>query len=124
MSPDGESWASAEGVISLPSSKFLKKQNDRFDPPIKIGDVELLIRRMQVVVRQPESHHHAGNFQVPLEIPPDRTRPARTDKHRLLSEHLVQGTGCRLYIRIVGLYHDRIPGVDQADPQLDSPRLQ
>src|SRR5205823_2052004 len=52
--------------LSGHSSHKLKEPNNRFDAPIKIGDVELLIGRMQVVVRQTEVHHDAGNLQVPL----------------------------------------------------------
>src|ERR1700678_2757710 len=64
------------GNMALTPPQLFKKQNDRLNPPIKIGDVELLIRRMQVVVRQPKAHHHRGNLQVPFEISHDRNRPA------------------------------------------------
>ena len=54
----------------------LEEEDDGFDAAIKIRDVELLVRRVQVIVWQAESHHYAGNLQVLLEVGDDGDRPA------------------------------------------------
>ncbi len=59
--------------------------HDRLDPPMKVRQVELLIRRMQIVVRQPKPHHHRRNPQLPHKIPHNRNRPAAPHKYRLLA---------------------------------------
>jgi hypothetical protein len=55
---------------------LIEKLNQRLNPPMKIPNAELLIRRMQPIVRQPKTHHHRRNLQMLLEIPHDRYRSA------------------------------------------------
>ena len=43
--------------------------------PMKIPQVELLIRRMQIVIRQPEPHNQRRRLQHLHKIPDDRNRP-------------------------------------------------
>src|SRR3954466_15573826 len=55
-----DSAAARKGLLT----QLLHKPNDRFDPPIEIRNVELLIRGVQVIVRQSEAHHHARQVEV------------------------------------------------------------
>src|SRR6185437_5558016 len=43
-------------------SQLLEEQTDRLNPAMEVRDVKLLVRGVQVVVRQTEAHHHAGNL--------------------------------------------------------------
>src|SRR5438128_10613630 len=53
-------------------SQLLHKSHDRLYPTIEVRDMELLIRSMQVVVRQSKAHHHAGDMQMLFEFSNDR----------------------------------------------------
>src|SRR6267154_739387 len=60
---------------------------------------------MQVVVREPKTHHHRRNLKHVLEISHDWNRTARTNEYRLLLERVVQRLGRRLDEAIVGADH-------------------
>jgi hypothetical protein len=57
-------------ALDLPA-QLLEEAADGFDPVVEVGDVELLVGGVQVVVRQAETHHHAGNLQHVLEAGDD-----------------------------------------------------
>src|SRR5437660_937799 len=59
----GNSLLSLRGL----RSKLFKESDNRLYPAIKVRNVEFLVGRMQVVVGQPEAHHHAGDFQHVME---------------------------------------------------------
>jgi len=61
----------ADPAIMQLLPELFKKQTDRFNPPVEVRDVELLVRGVQVIVGQAEAHHHAGNLQHVLEIGDD-----------------------------------------------------
>ena len=52
--------------------QFLEEQTDGLDAAMEVGDVELLVGSVQVVVRKAESHHHAGNLKHVLKVGDDR----------------------------------------------------
>ena len=54
---------------------------------------KFLVRSMQIIVRQSEAHHDAGNLQYVLKIRDDRNRAPRPDKYRVLLESVVPGLG-------------------------------
>jgi len=56
----------------LLASQILEEQTDGLDAAMEIGDVELLVGSVQVVVRKAESHHHAGNVKHVLKVGDDR----------------------------------------------------
>src|ERR1700680_3529108 len=49
-------------------AQFLEEQTDRFDSAMEVGDVKLLVRSVQIVIGQAETHHHAWNLQHVLKI--------------------------------------------------------
>ena len=67
--------------------------------------MELLVRRVQVVVGQAEAHHHAGNFQHILKISHDWNGSTGADEDRIFLKDLMQRLGRRLDERIVGAHH-------------------
>src|SRR3954468_18452547 len=87
------------------SPQLLKKSADRLNAAMKVRDVELLVGSMQIVVRQSEAHHHAGDLQHVLKVGDDRNRAARPDEHRILLEGVMQRLGCRLDVLVVGANH-------------------
>src|ERR1700733_15597448 len=76
-----------------------KHANHRLNPAIKIRDVELLVGRVQVIVRQTEAHNHRGNIQMPLDVSTDGDRSAAAHKYRLLAEDLAHSILRRRHIR-------------------------
>src|ERR1019366_1696271 len=90
--------------MTFPSLRAQNFQVPRhgFDPAEEVRQVELLVGRVQVVVRQPEAHHDAGDAQVAVENSHDGNRPARADVHRLLAEDLLHGFGRRVDERVGG----------------------
>src|SRR5262249_10762459 len=75
-----------------------QKPHNRHNPTKKIRQVKLLIRRMEVVTRQPKPHHPRRDLQSPHKTPHDRNRPASTYKHRLLAEHRMHRLSRSLHI--------------------------
>src|SRR5205823_5333419 len=73
----------AETDAGISSSQQFQVTRDRLDAPMEVRQMEFLIGRMQVVVRQAEPHHDAGNAEIPVEHADDRDRPARPNVHRL-----------------------------------------
>src|SRR5262245_24763154 len=59
------------------------------DAAKEVGQVEFLVGRVQVVVRQTEAHHHARNIQVAVEYSDNRNRASGPDVHSLLSKRFV-----------------------------------
>src|SRR5207237_359913 len=57
-----QEWNNGELSNWSLAAQLLKKQTNRFNPTIKVGNMKLLIRRVQIVVRQAEAHHHARNL--------------------------------------------------------------
>src|SRR6266849_3625568 len=49
-------------------SQLLEEQTDRLNPAMEVRDVKLLVRGVQIIVRQAEAHHDAGNLQHVLEV--------------------------------------------------------
>ena len=70
----------------------------RSDAQFEVLQMELLIRRMQVVIRQPKAHHHAGQTEVAVEVADDGNRSARADEHRVLAPDFVQRARGRLNV--------------------------
>ncbi len=66
-----------------------QEPDDRRDSPVKVSEVELLIRCMEIVIRQPKPHHHRRDLQLAHEVPDDRDRPAPAHKHRLPAPDLM-----------------------------------
>src|SRR5258708_31428925 len=56
----------------LLASQILEEQTDGLDAAMEVGDVELLVWSVQVVIRKADSHHHAGNFKHVLKVSDDR----------------------------------------------------
>src|SRR5271157_142117 len=75
----------------LPVPQYLEEPDDRLNPAIKVRDVELLVRRVQVVVGQAHAHHDAGNLQVLVELGDDGNGAAGADVHRVFSEDFMHG---------------------------------
>ncbi len=64
--------ARREPRLALP--QLLKEQTNRLNPTMKIRNMKLLIRSMQIIVRQPKPHHHRRNLQHILKIRHNRNR--------------------------------------------------
>src|SRR5438034_4084854 len=94
------------GVVGLVlATQLLKKQTDRFNPPIEIGNMKLLIRRVQIVIWQAEAHHHARNLQHILKIRNDRNRATGPNKYCVLMKNFVHGLGCGLDVFVVRAHY-------------------
>ena len=87
------------------AAQLLKKQANGFNPPVEIGNMKLLIGRVQIVIRQTEAHHHAGNLQHILKIRNDRNGTARSNKNRVLMKDFMHGLSCGLDVFVVRAYH-------------------
>src|ERR1019366_4903972 len=83
------------------ASRLLQKTNQRFCSQREVLQVKLLVRRVQVIVRQSEAHHHARQPQVAVKVAHNRNRPARADEHCVLAPHLMQRPRSRLNIFVV-----------------------
>src|SRR5437660_12861953 len=81
---------------SLVLPQLLKKQTDRFNSPIEVRYMKLLIWRVQIVIGQTKAHHHAGNLKHILKIRNDRNRATGPNKYRILMKHFLHGLGCSL----------------------------
>jgi hypothetical protein len=55
-------FAQDDKWLGLFRAQLFKEHADRFNPAIEIRNMKLLVRRMEVVIRQPESHHDTGGF--------------------------------------------------------------
>src|ERR1700682_2528344 len=77
-------------------SQLLKEQTNRFNPAMKIRNVKLLVRSVQVIVRKPKAHHHRWNLQHVLEIGHDRNGSAGANKHGFFLERVMQSLSRRL----------------------------
>src|SRR5260370_17868238 len=92
---------------------------------MEVGDVELLVGSVQVVVRQAESHHHAGNLEHVLKVSDDRNGAAGANEDRLFPKDVAQSLGSGLNVAIVGaddagraLAPNLALGLDAISPQL------
>src|SRR6202795_3030774 len=95
--------ASGFGDRASPSlPQLLKEQTNRFNPAMKIRNVELLVRSMQVVVGKPKAHHDRWNLQHVLKIGHDRNRPAGANKHGFFLERVMERLTRRLDEWVVG----------------------
>src|SRR5579863_7517807 len=72
---------------------------------MEVRNVELLVGGVQIVVRQTEAHHHAGNLKHILKIGHDWNRAAGANEDRVFLKHFVHGFGGGLYKFIVGANH-------------------
>ena len=81
--------------------RLLQKPDQRFDSQLEVLQVKLLVGRVQVVVRQAEAHHHAGQAEMPVKVAHNGDRSARADEDRVLAPHFVQRPRGRLDVRIV-----------------------
>src|ERR1039458_3609879 len=88
ISPVCKSVQPVSGQL-LTLSQNLEKANDGLDAAIEIGDMEFLIRGVQIVVRKAHSHHDAGDFQVFLELGDDGDGAAGADVNRVFAENLM-----------------------------------
>src|SRR5947209_2183442 len=97
------SWiTTTDSASQLLRSQLLKKPNNRFNPAIKIRNMEFLVRRVQIVVGQSEAHHHAGNMQVLLDVGDNGNRSAAAHEDGLLAEDLLHCFLRSLNVRVVG----------------------
>src|SRR5438477_3175780 len=87
------------------SAQLLKKQTNRFNPPIEVGNMKLLIGRVKIVIGQAKAHHHARNLQHILKIRNDGNRTTRSNKHGVLVKHFVHGLGSGLDVLVVRAHH-------------------
>src|ERR1700738_769275 len=46
-----------------------QKPHNRLDPPMKVRQMKLLVRRMKIVVGKPKPHHHRRRLQLPHKVP-------------------------------------------------------
>src|SRR3954468_11828821 len=77
-------------------SELFKERDYRLNPTIEVGDVELFVGRVQVVIGQAEAHHYAWDFEYVLKVCHDRNRPAGADKDRIFLKDLMQRLRCGL----------------------------
>ena len=54
------------------SPHSLQKPHNRLDPSMKVRQMELLIRCMEIVIRQSKPHHHGRDLQLTHKIPHNR----------------------------------------------------
>ena len=87
----------------------LKEPDDRLNPAIKVGDVKFFVGSMQVVVRQAEAHHYAGQLQYVLKFGHNRNRAAGAYEDRVFLEDVMQGRSGGLDVRVVGADNARRP---------------
>ena len=102
-----------------PRPHLVEEPHNRFNPAMKIRQMKLLVRRMKIVIRQPEPHHHRRNPQLPHKIPHNRNRSTPAYKHRLLAKDLGHRLRRRVHIRIVRAHHNRLARVDHRHLHLD-----
>src|SRR6187402_615685 len=60
--------------IRQPSGHILEETDNGLDAIVKVLEAELLVRRVQIVIRQPKPHHERRNLEVTLEVTHDRDR--------------------------------------------------
>ena len=65
---DTAEFAQEHFAGSFLASQLLEEATDSFDPAMEVWDVELFVGCVEVVVREAEAHHDAGNFQHVLKI--------------------------------------------------------
>src|SRR5579883_1932307 len=89
------------------ASVFFKKVGNRHDPRIIIRELVLFIRRMQAVIRQPESHQDGRNAQVFGEIPDNRNRSAAAHEHSVASQNILERPSGHIDRGVIRIHHDR-----------------
>src|SRR5437879_4949443 len=94
-------WSKLRMKLSLLGAQQLQISRHSLNPQKEILEVQLLIRRMQIVVRQTEPHHDTWNAQGRVKRTHDRDRPARSDVDRVLPPHLLHRLRCRFDEAIV-----------------------
>src|SRR5438105_13129241 len=105
---------------SLVLPQLLKKQTDRFNSPIEVRYMKLLIWRVQIVIGQTKAHHHAGNLQHILKIRNDRNRATGPNKYCVLMKNFVHGLGCGLDVFVVRAHYAGRSLAPDLDLGLDS----
>jgi len=85
-------------------------RHDRFNPTIEIRDVELLVWRVQIIVRESKSHHHGRNAEMLLKISNNRHRSTRANEHRVFAEYFPQGFRRRVYEAVIRIHGVHPPG--------------
>src|ERR1700722_11798063 len=109
FSPPGEN-----GILSpvlggwLGGSDVREKADDRLDAAVEVGEVELLVGGVKIVVRQTEAHQDGGALQLADEVADDGDGAAAADEDRLLAEDLVHGLGGGADKGVVGADHDGV----------------
>ncbi len=92
--------------VNLHKRRLLSQNGEetyqRLDAAIKIRNVKFLVRRVQIVIGQSETHHHARESEVILELGDDGDRAAGAYVDRLLVENLTQGLVSRPHEVIIG----------------------
>src|SRR5438067_6352848 len=91
---------------SLSGSQLLEEANNRFNSAIKVRDVELLVRRVQIIIGEAETHHDGGYLQVLLKIPHNGNRAATANVDGLFVEDLLHRFGGCFYKFIVSADDD------------------
>ena len=104
------------------TARLLHESDQRANPQFEVLQLELLIRRVDVVVGKPKAHHHARQPKVPVEIADDRNRAAGADEDRVLAPDLVQRMRRRLDVFVVDRNETCIARVDQPDINIDTLR--
>src|ERR1700729_2175158 len=99
-----------------------QKPHNRLNPPVKVGQMKLLIGRMKVIIRQSKPHHHCGRFQLPHKVTHNRNRTPATHKYRLLAKNRAHRLCRSLHICVIRTHHNRIARMDHPHLEHDSLR--
>src|SRR6185312_2944112 len=112
----------AQRPLLLPCSNQFEEPQNRFDPAMKIRQVELLVRSMKIVIRQSKAHHHRRNPQLAHKVADDWNRPTAAHKDGFFTENLLHRRTRRAHVRIVRANHNRLALMDQPSFQRDARR--
>src|SRR5260370_41783194 len=86
----------------LLAPQILEEQTDGLDAAMEVGNVELLVGSVQVVIRKAESHHHAGNLKHVLKVSDDRNEAAGATEDSLFLKDVAPSLGSGRNVAIVG----------------------
>src|SRR5271165_1150619 len=104
--------------------QLFKEENEGLDAAIEVGEVELFVGSVEVVVRKAKAHHDGRNLQVPLEVTNNGDRSTGADEDSVLVPDLFEGARGGLDVRVVGANDDGLAGMDEADVEFDAIWLQ
>src|SRR5436853_7826630 len=95
----------ADTAFSCRSAHLFEEQTDGLDAAVEIGDVELLVGSVQIVIWQAEAHHHAGNLQHVLKVGYDGNRATGADETGSLLKTTFSRSGTALMYSFSGANH-------------------